>query len=263
MKAMPFDAGQRAAHPVPAIRRIELTDLTQALRLGWADFLRRPTHLVFLAFIYPLAGLAIAFGLTNSDAFPLLFPLVSGFAILGPVAALGFYEISRREERGEPTSWRHAFDALQSPARGAIARVALALLALFVLWLVSAKGLFALLAPETGTSSYLGFLGDLLSTPAGWTLVMVGHIVGFAFAAVAFSLGAISLPLILDRHVGAGEAMATSVEAVRANPRIMGTWGLIVAGLVILGSVPLLVGLALVLPVLGHATWHLYRRAMG
>ncbi|RIY02800.1 DUF2189 domain-containing protein [Aureimonas flava] len=263
MKALPLDAARIAGQRLPAIRRITTADLTASLQRGLADFRRRPTHLVFLAAIYPLAGIAIALAATNANAFPILFPLVAGFALVGPVAALGFYEISRREERGEHPSWREAFAVPAGPARGAIGRVALALLALFALWLLSAQALFSLLAPPIAAPSYAAFLEALLATPAGWALLVLGHAVGFLFAAVAFSIGALSLPLILDRGYGAGEAMAASVAAVRANPLPMAVWAAMVAGLVMLGSLPLLVGLAVVLPVLGHATWHLYRRVMG
>lgn len=263
MRALPIDASRLTGDRLPAIRRITTADLTLSLSKGLSDFRRRPTHLVFLAAIYPLAGIAIALAATNANAFPILFPLVAGFALLGPVAALGFYEISRREEQGEHPSWREAFAVFQGPARGAITRVALTLLALFALWLLSAQALFALLAPDVSATSYPRFLNALLSTSAGWTLLVVGHLVGFLFAAVAFSVGALSLPLILDRGYRAGEAMAASVAAVKANPMTMAVWAAIVAGLVMLGSLPLLVGLAVVLPVLGHATWHLYRRVMG
>ncbi|WP_279483105.1 DUF2189 domain-containing protein [Aureimonas sp. SK2] len=263
MRALPIDASRLTGHRLPAIRRITTADLTLSLAKGLSDFRRRPTHLVFLAAIYPIAGIAIALAATNANAFPVLFPLVAGFALIGPVAALGFYEISRREERGEHASWREAFGALQGPQRGAIARVALVLFALFALWLLSAQALFALFAPEVSAATYPAFLQALLATPAGWALVVVGHLVGFLFAAVAFSIGALSLPLILDRGYGAGEAMAASVAAVRANPLTMAVWAAMIAGLVMIGSAPLLVGLAVVLPVLGHATWHLYRRVMG
>lgn len=262
MRALPLDASRLTGHRLPVIRRITTADLTLSLARGLDDFRRHPTHLVFLAAIYPIAGIAIALAATNANAFPILFPLVAGFALIGPVAALGFYEISRREERGEHPTWREAFGVLHSPARGAIARVALTLLALFALWLLSAEGLFALLVPDIEATSYPAFLEALMATPAGWALLAVGHLVGFLFAAVAFSIGALSLPLILDRGYSAGEAMAASVAAVRANPLTMAVWAAIVAGLVILGSLPLLVGLAVVLPVLGHATWHLYRRVM-
>ncbi len=170
MRASAFDVSRLTGHRAPVIRRISSGDLTLSLAKGLSDFRRRPTHLVFLAAIYPLAGIAIALAATNANAFPILFPLVAGFALIGPVAALGFYEISRREERGEHPTWREAFGVLRSPARGAILRVALTLLALFALWLLSARGLFALLVPDIEATSYPAFLEALMATSAGWTL---------------------------------------------------------------------------------------------
>lgn len=143
MTPYPVASAARDAAAQVSIRRIEWQDLTHSLREGLADFMQRPSHYVFLAFIYPVAGIVIGLAATNASAFPVLFPLVAGFAILGPIAALGFYEISRREESGERVSWRHAFDVLQSPARGAIIRMALLLCLIFALWLISASALFA------------------------------------------------------------------------------------------------------------------------
>lgn len=256
---------RRASNPhvALAIRPIGLSDLRLALERGVEDFRRHPSHYVFLALIYPVAGIAIALAATGANAFPVLFPLVAGFALLGPLAALGFYEVSRRAERGEPATWRDAFAIAHSPALPAIAKVALVLVALFMAWLVTAQLLFSWLAPPVEAASYPAFLDALFRSPAGWTLAILGNALGLGFAVVAFSLSVVSLPLILDRHVGAGEAMRVSLEAVRRNPAPMAVWGLIAGGLVFLGSLPLLVGLAVVLPVMGHATWHLYRRVIG
>ena len=244
----------------PAVRRIGLPDLGVALRAGWSDFTACRTDVVFLCLLYPVAGLVIARLAVEHGFLPLVFPLVAGFALLGPLFGVGLYELSRRRERGDATGWADAFAVLRAPGFGAILAVGLVLLALFGLWLGSAWILYTVMLGPDLPLSPAAFSRDVLTTPAGWTMAAVGGAVGCGFAVLALAIGVVSFPLLLDRPVGAGEAMAISLRAVRANPGPMAAWGLVVAGGLVLGALPLLVGLAVVLPVLGHATWHLYRR---
>ena len=245
-----------------AVRHLETEDLKAALRQGYDDFTDKPSHLLFLGLIYPLFGLVLA-GLTfSANALPLLFPLVSGFALMGPLVALGLYEVSRRRELHLGTSADDLLAILASPARGPILAFGLLLLVILGCWLASAVALYQVLYGARVPESLPGFLGEVLTTPRGWALILLGHAIGGLYALVVFSVTVISFPLILDRHVGIGTAILTSVEVVRANPRTMAIWALIIAAGLMIGSVPLLVGLAIVLPILGHATWHLYRRAV-
>lgn len=246
----------------PAVRRIRLADLAAALRAGWKDFTACRTDVVFLCLLYPVAGLVIARLAVENGLLPLGFPLVAGFALLGPLFGVGLYEMSRRRERGTATGWGDAFAVMRAPGRGAILAVGLVLLALFGLWLASAWLLYTVtLGPDLPVSAH-AFARDVLTTREGWTMTLLGTAIGFAFAVAALAVGVVSLPLLLDRPAGAGQAIATSLRAVRTNPGPMAAWGLIVAGGLLLGALPLLVGLAVVLPVLGHATWHLYRRTV-
>lgn len=254
--------GPDDATSLPAIRRIGLADLRAALRSGLDDFLAIPTHAVFLCLIYPIASIVLA-GLTlGYDVLPLLFPLTAGFALLGPFAAVHLYELSRRREAGLDVSWSQGFDVLRSSSLPAIAVVGIALMALFLAWLYSARAiyqsLFGVLAPESATR----FLIDVFTTPNGWKLILIGNAVGFVFAVVAFTISVVSFPMLLDRNVGAAVAILTSMRAVAANPITMAAWGLIVAALLVIGCLPVFVGLAVVMPVLGHSTWHLYRRVV-
>jgi uncharacterized membrane protein len=245
-----------------AVRRIETEDLMAALRRGYEDFTEKPSHLLFLGLIYPLFGLVLA-GLTfSAHALTLLFPLVSGFALMGPFVALGLYEVSRRRELKLATSPDDVLAILSSPARGPILGFGILLLVILACWLASAVGLYHALYGARVPEPFLDFLGEVLTTPRGWALIILGHAIGFLFALVVFSATVISFPLILDRHVAIGTAILTSVEVVRTNPRTMGIWAFIIAAGLMIGSIPLLVGLAIVLPILGHATWHLYRRAV-
>jgi uncharacterized membrane protein len=248
----------------PVVRRISTSDLHYALARGYDDFTAVPSHAVFLCIIYPLLGiLLIGLTLGNSlSLLPLAFPIAAGFALVGPLAAIGLYELSRRRESGLDSSSSHALDVLHSPSLGAIIALGVLLMALFLIWLVVAESLYIAIFGYSPPDSIAHFVQDVLSTPRGWTLIVVGTGVGFLFAAAVLSISAISFPLLLDRDVGAAVAVHTSLRVVAANPLPMALWGLIVAVLLVIGSIPFFVGLTVVMPVLGHATWHLYRRAV-
>jgi len=244
------------------VRKIGLADLKEAIVKGVDDFMSMPTHLAFLGLIYPLFGVVLGALTFTSNALPLLFPLVSGFALVGPVAAIGLYELSRRRELGMDTSVRHVFDVVRSPALPAILALGVALMVILVLWLFAAKALYESLYGAMAPESYTGFIYDVLTTQRGWTMIVLGHAIGLVFAFVAFSVSVVSFPLLLDRDVGVICAVQTSIRAVLANPGPMALWAAIIAGLLMIGSAPLLVGLAVVMPILGHASWHLYRRTV-
>ena len=248
----------------PVVRRISTSDLYYALARGYDDFAAFPSHAVFLCVIYPLLGiLLIGLTLGNSlSLLPLAFPIAAGFALVGPVAAVGLYELSRRREAGLDSSPSHAFDVLHSPSLGAIIALGVLLMAIFLIWLVVAYALYSVIFGYAAPASIEQFITDLLTTPRGWTLIIVRWGIGFLFAALVLSISAISFPLLLDRDVGAAVAMHTSLRVMAANPLPMALWGLIVAALLVIGSIPFFVGLAVVMPVLGHATWHLYRRTV-
>ncbi len=248
-----------SAAPV-TVRAIGFDDIRAALRAGLDDFLAMPTHVIFLVLIYPVIGVFIARLTVDGDLLPLAYPMAAGFALIGPFAALGMYALSRRRERGLKPTWRDGFDALRSPGTPGIAALALLQLAIFAAWIATAQVLFGLLAGGFHPGSIRELLGFALGTPAGWALVVLGNGLGFLFAALAFAISVISLPLLLDRGGTAGDAVRASLRAVRASPGPMAAWGFIVAAALLVGCVPVFVGLAVVLPVLGHATWHLYRR---
>jgi uncharacterized membrane protein len=246
----------------PAVRRLSFADLRQALLLGLDDFVAVPTQLVFLGLIYPLAGLIAARAAHSGDVLPLLWPLVAGLALLGPVVALGLTEISRRRERGEEVGLSAAFGVLRSPAILSIGVMALLLLAIFLAWIGVAHVIWGATLGPVAMASPGEFVDRLIGTPRGLALLVLGNGVGFVFAALVLSLSVVALPALLDRHLGAVEAIRLSLRVTAANPVVIGTWGFLVAMLLFCGSVPLFVGLAIVVPLLGHATWHLYRRAV-
>ena len=248
--------------PRPTVRHIALTDLRDALARGLDDFAAFRTDVAFLCVIYPLVGLVLARLAFGYDMLPLLFPLASGFALIGPVAAVGLYEMSRRREAGAEVSWADAFGVFRAPAIGAIVRFGLLLMAIFLIWLSVAIAIYDLTLGPAPPASIAGFARDLFWTDAGWTLIAVGNGVGFLFAVFVLAISVVSVPLLLDREVGVATAIGTSLRAVAANPVPMAVWGLIVAAGLVVGSIPLFLGLIVVMPVLGHATWHLYRRVV-
>jgi uncharacterized membrane protein len=246
----------------PAVRTIGIGDLRDALAKGWQDFAAFPTQAIFLCLIYPIVGFVLGRMAVGAAVLPLLFPLMAGFALIGPLAAVGLYELSRRREAGLDASWYHAFDVLKSPSIGAIAALGVLLMIVFLCWLYTAQGIYQALFGDNAPASIPAFMHEVFNTTAGWKLIVFGNLAGFAFALVTLVIGAISFPLLLDRDVGAAVAVETSVRTAIKNPVTMAVWGVIVAALLVAGSLPFFIGLAVVMPLLGHATWHLYRRAV-
>jgi uncharacterized membrane protein len=253
-----FGAGLTTARPT--VRTIGLDDLKDALKRGLDDFRAMPSHAVFLCLIYPIVGFVLYRLAVGYNVLPLLFPLVAGFALVGPIAALGIYEMSRRREHGLDVSWRNAIDVLRSPSIAAIMVLALMLVAIFIVWLAVAQAIYVANFGYEPAAAMPDFVHQVLTTAAGWSLIIVGNLVGFLFAVTVLTVSVVSFPLLLDRDVGAAVAVLTSVRAVLANPLVMAAWGLIVGVLLFIGSIPFFFGLAVVVPILGHATWHLYRR---
>jgi len=246
----------------PVIRSIGIADLHRALQLGWEDFKAVPSHAIMLCLIYPVIGLVLARLVHGYSVLPLLFPLAAGFALLGPFAAIGLYELSRRREIGESASAWDAFEVFRSPSFGAMLGLGALLLAMFVAWILTAQAVYTAAFGYETAANIPDFANRVLTTSQGWWLIVVGCGVGFLFALAVLCISVVSFPLMLDRQAGAGEAIATSIRAVLRNPVPMAAWGLIVAVLLVLGSLPAFLGLAVVIPLLGHATWHLYRQVI-
>lgn len=235
------------------------TDLKSALRAGLADFKAEPAYGLFFALVYVLGGLGLWFGLGAAGQPVWFIPIAAGFPLFAPFAAVGLYEVSRRREAGESISWGPVLGALRGRGDGQLALMAVLVLIVFGFWIILARGVFAIFMAQTG----IGFesLG-LLWSAGGVTMLLIGSIIGAIVALFLFSITVISLPMLLDREVDFVTAMITSVETVRRNPKVMLSWAALIAGLLIAAMIPAFLGLFIVLPVLGHATWHLYRRAI-
>jgi uncharacterized membrane protein len=254
--------GREALTARPVLRKLAPRDCFAALAEGFDDFRAMPSHVAFLGAVYALGGVAIASMGSFANALELVFPFAAGFALVGPFLAIGLYEMSRRREMGRAVDWRDAFAVLRSPALPAIAALGVALFVIFAWWIVAAEAIYVWLYGSEAPASAATFFADVLTTGRGWTLIVVGDLVGFVFAATALCLSVVSFPLLLDRDVGLVAAASTSLRLARDNPQAVALWGLIVAALLAIGSAPLFAGLAVVLPILGHATWRLYRRAV-
>jgi len=262
-------ADQNLRHPGEAgsaehlrVRQIKVSDLGEALSKGFSDFGACRSDVVFICVVYPLAGLFLVRMAFGYELLPLLFPLLSGFALIGPLAAIGLYEISRRREAGDKVKWSAAFGVLRAPGLVSIVALGVILLITFFFWLLSAHIIYLLTLGPEPPSSFAGFFTEVLTTLPGWIMIALGCGIGFCFALLVLMISVVSFPLLIDHNVGLGTAISTSIQAVLSNPLPMAVWGLIVSGALIVGSLPALAGLIIVMPVLGHATWHLYRKVV-
>ncbi len=259
--AVTREIGGEGAAP-PEVRRIGVADLREALRLGLGDFTALRSDVLVAGLIYPIIGACLIWAAYHRSLLPLAFPLLSGFALIGPAAAVGLYEMSRRREAGQAAGWSDGFAVLGSPRFGAILLLALAHFVVFILWILTAHGIFVVTMGPEAPATATAFVTEVLTTPGGWAMIALGIPVGFVFAALVLAASVVSFPLLIDRAVGLPVAVVTSFRVARENPGTIALWGLIVAGLLAAGSAIFLLGLAVTMPVLGHATWHLYRRAV-
>lgn len=255
-----FTAAPAAAEPRPQVRRIGQADLNWALAEGWRDFKAKRGDLIILALVYPIVGLATAAAAVNAAFLPMLFPLVAGLSIMGPAVASGFYELARRREAGLESDWGHFFDPLRDGRRASLAILTAGLVVMFAAWLAVAALIYAAtMGPDHGLG-LATFFRSLFTTSEGWALIVAGNLAGFAFAVVTLVLSLVSFPMVVDRPENPALAVETSIRAIAANPAATASWGVRVAVLLAIGCLPMFVGLAVVLPVLGYATWHLYTR---
>jgi uncharacterized membrane protein len=243
----------------PVVRRITTADIAEALGQGLRDFQAVPLYGLAFGALYALGGIVILLSLTAFGMLFLAYPLAAGFALIGPFVAIGLYEVSRRREAGQPISMRGIWSTVTS--HGEIGWMAFVTLFIFIVWMSQVRLLIALLPGLNASfSSLQQFITVVLTTNEGLLFLAFGNAVGAALSLILFSLTVVSFPLLLDRDVDFVTAMITSVRAVVASPGPMIGWAAIIVALLVVSVVPFFLGLLLTLPVLGHATWHLYRR---
>ena len=243
----------------PVVRPVAATDIAAALVEGVRDFQALPLYGLAFGGLYAAGGIAILLCLTVFGMIYLAYPLAAGFALIGPFVAIGLYEVSRRREAGQPISVGAVWNTVLS--RSEIGWMAFVTLFVFVIWMYQVRLLIALLLGLNASfSSLQEFITVVLTTNEGLVFLGIGNAVGAALSLIVFSLTVVSFPLLLDREVDFVTAMVTSVRAVVASPLPMIGWAAVIVVLLAVSAMPYFLGLLVTLPVLGHGTWHLYRR---
>ena len=242
------------------IKPAQIDDLNHALSMGWQDFRKAPAFGLFFGAVYAAGGLLLLWLAFIIGLSWMAYPLVIGFALIGPFIATGLYEVSRRQEAEKPLSWRHVLLVIIEQHKRELGWMAFVILFVFWVWMYQARTIFVVFFGSKGFASFDAFLTATLFTETGWWFLLVGHAVGAIISLVLFSLTVISCPMLLDRDIDFVTAMLTSIRTVLASPFVMLSWGVFVVLCVFIAALPAFIGLMVVLPILGHATWHLYRR---
>ncbi|PNG27266.1 DUF2189 domain-containing protein [Methylocella silvestris] len=259
---IPVDAthrGQDAREADLVVRSISTDDVFDALKQGWRDFKNAPVYGLVFGAIFALGGIAIAAWAYERGLSYLMYPAIIGFAMIGPFAAVGLYEVSRLQERGQRPSWGAIARTLVAQGGAELAWMAFVTLFIFMAWIYAAQMLVAIFFGLRAFSTLSGFLALMATTPEGWLFLIVGNLLGAATLFAVFSLTVVSVPLLLDREVDFVTAMITSLRAVAASPGPMLIWAAIVFATLLIAALPAFLGLLVAVPVLSFATWRLYR----
>lgn len=241
----------------PEIRMVELDRPWLWLAAGWRDFTRAPAVSLAYGFMFSVAGYVVIYGLYAVDMFYLILPMAAGFTLIGPVAAVGLYDVSRRLETGQPVTFGGALRAFLSRA-GTVSTMGLVLMLFLLAWIRVAMLIFALFFGDKAIPN-TNFIEAVFFAPESLPFVVTGTLVGALLSTAVFTISAISLPMLLDRNVGVPHAVAASIRTVNKNPQAMALWAALIAGFTAFGLATLFVGLAVCLPLVGHASWHAYR----
>lgn len=256
-----MDEVSKTASALPEVQRVTIADIKPVLRAGLRDFLRAPAFGLFFSAFYVAGGLVLWQVYAAAGQEWWLMPFIVGFPILAPFAGVGLYEVSRRIEAGEVLDWPRVLGVVFAQKDRQIPSMAMVILLMFMFWVFVAHTIFALFMG-------LSALTNITSSPAvlfqgnGPVMLLVGSAIGAGFAAVLFSITVAGLPLLLEREVDFVSAMIVSVRAVLVNVVPMAAWGLTIAVILFASMIPLFLGLLVALPVLGHASWHMYRKLL-
>ncbi len=242
------------------IKPATFEDLKYAFSMGVSDYFKAPMYGLFFGSVFAIGGLFLAYVVFELRMFWLTYPLVIGFALIGPFVATGLYEVSRRLENSVALTWPEILGVIWFQHKRELGWMAFVMLFIFWIWMYQIRTLVAVFFGFSGFADMQGFLDAVFTTQTGYTFLLVGHLVGALVSITLFALTVISCPFLLDRDVDFVTAMLTSIRTVLKSPIIMLAWGVFVILSVIASAVPAFLGLLVVLPVLGHATWHLYRR---
>ncbi|SFK58915.1 DUF2189 domain-containing protein [Shimia haliotis] len=252
----------RAPDRAPKVNKISAQDIWDSLKAGAADFAAHPVMSGFFGLVYAVFGLGFVWCLIQLGMVWMIIPAIVGFPLVAPFAAAGLYEMSRRRQIGLPIRWRDILTVMADQRKRELGWMAFVTLFVFWVWVYQVRLWLAILLKDASFSDFDGFMQTVLYTPEGWTFLAIGTCVGAFLALALFSVTVIAMPMLLEREMNFVSAMLTSVRAVTEKPLVMMVWAAIVTGALLLSMVPAFVGLIFTLPILGHATWHLYKRAI-
>lgn len=247
---------------IPDVNALSFNDLKECLSKGIADFRKAPLFGLFFGGIFAFGGILIIQSIIFFEKGWLIYPMLVGFPLIGPFVAVGLYDVSRRLEAGKPLPWNEILSVISLQTGRQLPYMAFVMLFIFWIWIYQVRLLIALILGRMSFTSFEAFFQVVATTPEGWAFIVIGHMVGACFALLLFSVTVISIPLILDRDVDFITGMITSVKTVMKSPVVMLSWGVFVTLAVMASFVPLFLGLLVVLPVLGHTTWHIYKKAV-
>ncbi len=247
---------------MPQVNRITAADIKASLQAGFSDFLARPVMSGFFGLVYAVFGIGFVWCLVWLGKIWMIIPAAVGFPLVAPFAAAGLYEMSRRLQAGEPFGWSEILTVIARQRNRELGWMAFVTLFIFWVWVYQVRLLLAIILQNASFSDFSGFLTIVFSTPQGWIFLAVGTCVGAVLSAVLFSVTVVAMPMLLDRETNFVSAMLTSVQVVRDNPVVMLGWAGIVSVTLLVSLAPAFLGLIFTLPILGHTTWHLYRRAV-
>ncbi|MEM7237581.1 MAG: DUF2189 domain-containing protein [Pseudomonadota bacterium] len=247
--------------PLPTVKSISQADIRNALKAGLTDFQRAPLFGLFFGAVFSIVGIAIAWTLFSGEASYWIFPVAAGFPLIGPFAAVGLYEVSRRLEAGETLAWGPVLMAGFRQRNSQLPFFAVFTVFAFLVWIVLARVIFAV---SFGTASMTNIMTslDVFFTGPGLIMLIIGTVVGAALAALLFSISVVGVPLLLDQDIDVVTAMITSFKATVENREAMIFWGVVVTAAISVAMLPLFLGMILVFPMLGHASWHIYRKVI-
>ena len=248
--------------PMPKVNKITVNDVIDAFAAGLADFRRAPVYGLAIGAFFALGGLFVVLSAAALNMSYLSYPAAAGFVLIGPFAAVGLYEVSRRLQNGEELSWSRIFGTMWAQKGRELSWMAFVVLFIQIMWMYQVRLLLALFLGFRSFASFDEFLSQVISTPEGLMFLAVGHVVGAILSLILFSLTVVSFPLLMEEDRDFITAMITSVRAVFTSPVPMIGWAFVVTAVLIVSMAPAFLGLVVSLPILGHTTWHLYKKCV-
>ncbi|WP_428686578.1 DUF2189 domain-containing protein [Roseibium sp.] len=255
-------AKRNGLRPMPKVNTITANDVIDALAAGLSDFRKAPGYGLAIGAFFAIGGLFVILSAAALDLTYLSYPAAAGFVLLGPFAAVGLYEVSRRLEKGDTLSWSEILKTMWAQKSRELSWMAFVVLFIQIMWMYQVRLLLALFLGFRSFASFDEFLSEVISTPEGLMFLAVGHVVGAVLSLILFSLTVVSFPLLLEDDRDFITAMITSVRSVVASPVPMIGWAFVVTAVLVVSMIPAFLGLIATLPILGHTTWHLYRKCV-